>query len=189
MRAFIAIELPEKIKNSLAVLQEKLKSSQADVKWVEKNNIHLTLKFLGEVDENKISEVTTSLNKIALHTPSYQAIISSLGGFPKIDYPRVIWAGIGNGDQETKNIAKLIEENLEKIGFAKEERAFASHITLGRTRSGKNQKKLGELLKKMQVESSIAENFKVDKITLFKSQLSPKGPTYQAIKELSLKNT
>lgn len=189
MRTFIAIELPENIKASLARWQEKLKTAHADIKWVEKDNIHLTLKFLGEVDENKISEISAILEKIGQTYPSYQATISSLGGFPKIEYPRVIWAGIGNGDQETKNIVKQIENSLEEIGIPKEDRLFASHITLGRSRSEKNQKKLGELLGKLKAEFTNMESFEVRKITLFKSQLSPKGPTYQAIREVSLKNT
>jgi len=188
MRTFIAIELPETIRESLAATQEKLKAAQADVKWVEKNNIHLTLKFLGEVNEEQIEKISTVLSKITLSNPAYQAKISSLGGFPKIQYPRVIWAGIETGDAETKNIAKNIEESLEKLGFPKENRPFASHITLGRTRSSKRQKKLAESLDKLQNEFENTESFKVGKITLFKSQLSPKGPTYQAIKEFSLIN-
>lgn len=189
MRTFIAIELPDNIKNSLAALQEKIKSSQADIKWVEKTNIHLTLKFLGEIDENKLLQVITVLGEIAANTRSYQTTISTIGGFPKIDYPRVIWVGIESGDSETKNIAKLVEENLEKIGIPKEERAFSSHITLGRTRSSKNQKQLAYELNKLQKDFKALESFKVGKITLFKSLLSSKGPTYQAIAEISLQNT
>jgi len=189
MRTFIAIELPGNIKASLVRWQEKLKTAQADIKWVEKNNIHLTLKFLGEINEDKIAEISVILEKIAKISPSYQATISNLGGFPKIEYPRVIWAGLGKGDQETKDIVKHIENSLEEIGIPKEDRLFASHITLGRSRSEKNQKKLGELLGKLKAEFTNMESFEVRKITLFKSQLSSKGPTYQAIREVSLKNT
>lgn len=188
MRAFIAIEFPKEIKDFLSGLQEQLKKSGADVKWVEPENIHLTLKFLGEIDEKKIEKIIQILEDIARNKDSFFIRLSTLGAFPKVNFPRIIWAGIDKGEQETKQIAKILEEKIEKIGIPKENRAFSSHITLGRTRSTLNRQNLVESLNNL-VHNFGGENleFLVTKITLFKSTLIPKGPIYEALKEVSLK--
>lgn len=187
MRTFIAIELPKEIKDALARLQEQLKISAADVKWVEPNNIHLTLKFLGEVDDKKIGEVGKIIEDIAKGERPFQARISSIGAFPKISSPRVIWVGIDKGDNETKEIAKGLEEKIAKVGIPKENRDFSSHITIGRTRSVLNRERLAKELKT--VADNLEKNnleFSVRKIALFKSTLTPNGPIYEALKETSL---
>ncbi len=112
MRSFIAIELPQNIKDYLSRLQTQLKNSQADVKWVEPQNIHLTLKFLGEIDDNQLSEINNILENIAKERKHFQANVSSAGAFPKINFPRVIWVGLKEGDQETQDIARYLEEKI-----------------------------------------------------------------------------
>src|SRR3990167_7792589 len=121
MRTFIAIELPSEIKDSLRRLQEKLKASKADVKWVEPNNIHLTLKFLGEIEDKKLEKITQIIDDTAKEKNKFQIHISSLGAFPKIDFPRVIWVGVETGDKETKQVAEELEEKTAKIGIPKED--------------------------------------------------------------------
>jgi len=190
MRTFLAIELPSKIKESLANIQNQLKTTDADVKWVEPQNIHLTLKFLGEVDDKKLSRISEIMDDIAGNSNSFYIQISSLGAFPKIDFPRVIWVGIEKGDKETKEIARALEEKIAKeAGIPKEDRPFSSHITIGRTRSSLNRIKLIQELKKLAI--GLEQNnldFPVAKITLFKSTLTPKGPLYEALKETNLKS-
>lgn len=188
MRTFIAIELPKEIKNKLGVFQGQLKSSGADVKWVEPQNIHLTLKFLGEVEEKKIGEINKIIKAVADTSPPFHIKISSIGAFPKIDSPRVIWLGIEAGDKETGEIFKGLEDGLVKIKIPKENRPFSSHITLGRTRSSLNKEKLIQQLG--EIETKIGrENleFLATKITLFKSTLTPKGPIYEILAENTLK--
>jgi 2'-5' RNA ligase len=188
MRAFIAIELPKEIRDSLARLQDKLKSTGADVKWVEPSNIHLTLKFLGEIDDKQLDKINSVLEYAAKETSSFRASISSIGAFPRISSPRVIWAGVDTGDKETKEIAKILEEKIEKLGIPKEDRAFSSHITIGRRRSGLNIDKLTQALKDMENEPALINlGFNVTKISLFKSTLTPKGPVYEVLKEANLK--
>ncbi|MDD2702747.1 MAG: RNA 2',3'-cyclic phosphodiesterase [Candidatus Omnitrophica bacterium] len=184
MRTFIAIELPEEVKEYLRRLQGKLKESGADVKWAAPRNIHLTLKFLGEVDENKTQEIAVLIEKTAKTTRSFVIHLSVLGGFPAINSPRIIWIGIDKGDIEVKDIAKNLEESLEAIGIPAEDRKFHSHITIGRTRSSLNRTSLAKTLNELK-NSPQAENieFPVRKITLFKSTLTPKGPIYEIIKE------
>ncbi len=190
MRTFIAIELPKEIKTSLSRLQEQLKRTGADVRWVEPGNIHLTLKFLGEIDTEHLEKINLILEQTARkHTP-FKTNISSLGAFPKIGFPRVIWVGIRQGDEETKKIAGYLEEEIEKIGIAKENKAFSSHITIGRVRSQKSKEKLIRELNNLAGyfgKENLA--FTIKKITLFKSNLSPKGPTYEILKTANLKIT
>jgi 2'-5' RNA ligase len=190
MRAFIAIELPQEIKDSLAYLQEQLKASQADVKWVQPQNIHLTLKFLGEIDDKKLDKIIRILAEVTKDKNSFYIRISSLGAFPKINSPRVIWVGIDKGDLETKQIAKELEEKITKIGIPREERPFSSHITVGRVRSGLNRERLVQNLDNS-VNNFGKDNreFQVTKITLFKSTLTPKGPIYEALKEVNLRTS
>ncbi len=185
MRAFIAIELPREIKDTLARLQAKLKTAGADVKWVEPNNIHLTLKFLGEITEEAKDQVCLALEKISGSKKPFDIVISSMGAFPNPGSPRVIWAAVAAGDPEIKTIAREIETCLEEIGIAKETREFSSHITLGRTRSAKNRQELSKLLE-VQAGKKFEYRFPAAKITLFKSTLTPRGPIYETIKEFPL---
>jgi RNA 2',3'-cyclic 3'-phosphodiesterase len=183
MRTFIAIELPQEIKDTLGRLQQKLKAAGADVKWVEPANIHLTLKFLGEIDEPAKERISVSLEKICRSRPTFNISLSSCGAFPSIDSPRVIWAGIKEGDSQIKQIALDIEDALAQIGLPKEDRDFSSHITLGRTRSSKNRRQLSELLSSLK---PLEGSFPAAKITLYKSSLTPRGPVYEILQEFQL---
>jgi 2'-5' RNA ligase len=188
MRTFIAIELPGEIKDALASLIEQLKKTQADVKWVAPGNIHLTLKFLGEIDEESVEKVIQILEESTKDKDRFVIKISSLGCFPNINSVRIIWIGIDKGDNETRKIANELEKNVAKIGIPEENRPFSSHITIGRTRSSLNREKLVGELQNLTNNSGLARlEFTVTKITLFKSTLTPKGPIYEVLKEASLK--
>ncbi len=189
MRTFIAIELPAEIKDCLSRLQQDLKAAQADVKWVQPQNIHLTLKFLGEIDEKKLDKISGIIEDTCEKKDKFHVCISSLGAFPKTESPRVIWVGIDTGDKEIKQMAKELEQNLAKIGIPKEDRPFSSHITIGRMRTPLNRERLVQGLKNKAGLGGQNLEFYVSKITLFKSTLTPKGPIYEALKEASLTTT
>jgi len=190
MRAFIAIEIPENIRSILAKLQDQLKASGADVKWVERQNIHLTLKFLGDIDDVLREKIGAALGAAAADNQPFRAVIGLCGAFPNVDYPRVIWVGISEGDTQTKKIARDLEDRLSKLGLAKDERAFASHITIGRVRSPSKRKNLTHALAdQAQNLAKLNLVFNISKLTLFKSTLSPKGPVYAAQKEENLKTS
>lgn len=190
MRTFIAIELPQEVKNVLVKLQGRLRKTGGDVKWVQPDNIHLTLKFLGEIDEKKLNKINLILDKIAGNNSCFQISFSTLGVFPKMSSPRIIWVGIEKGDMETKKIASELEEEIEKIGIAKEDRPFSSHITIGRVKSALNRQMLAQELN--QLKDYCAENklqFKAERITLFKSTLLPVGAVYEPLKAINLKDS
>lgn len=188
MRSFIAIDLPKEIKDYIALLQQKLKKSDADVKWIAPVNVHLTLKFLGEIEDKEKNQITSILSEISLNHSPFSLNLGSIGTFPNVRHPRVIWVGLNKGDFELKEIVRGLEERIEKIGIPKEDKPFASHITIGRIRTNLNRNKLIQSLTAIE-KNSEKENprFLVTKITLFKSTLTPKGPVYEAVNETTLK--
>lgn len=190
MRTFIAIELPEEIKDALGQLQVQLKASGADVKWVEPENIHLTLKFLGDTNDKKIDAIIRVMEEVTSNKSDFMMRICSLGAFPNLNSIRVIWAGLDKSDTKACQIAKDLEDRIASIGIPKEKRPFSSHITIGRTKSGLNLDKLAhdiEILGKTLAGKNL--EFSVKKITLFKSTLTSGGPIYETLKIASLQNT
>jgi len=199
MRTFIAIELDKEIKDKISSMQDMLKQTNADVKWVKPENIHLTLKFLGEIDEKKAEKIKNILAELTKDKQIFEIMINELGAFPKLEFPRVIWIGIKQGAERALNIASELADKLVSIGFAKEKRKFSAHITIGRVRSNKNRPELIEAVTKFNAGKSkeftpLEKDFltgftqSVKGLTLFKSTLTSKGPVYDALFVANLKN-
>ncbi len=184
MRTFIAIELSDEIRSSLLQIESHLKYSGADVKWVDVGNIHLTLKFLGDITEEKCEKIKSILDEIAKNSKSFEISIKDIGTFPNINYPRVIWVGLDKGSSESKALAERIEEETLKVGAQKEARPFAPHLTIGRVRSPKNKEVLKEKIESYQLSAISCQLIK--SIALFQSTLTPKGPIYTKLYEAKL---
>ena len=167
-RCFISIELPEEIKEEIGKIQEQLPEFTG--KFIEKENLHLTLKFLGEIDDEKIEEIKERLGKIDFN--EFKCEIDSIGIFSE-NLVRIVWIHL-NGCEE---IQKKIDDVLGDI-FEKEKR-FMSHITIARVKSIKDKKKFLEELRKINIEKMI---FGIDKFYLMESVLKIKGPEYRVIK-------
>ncbi len=181
MRLFIAVELTEEIKKKISELVEDLKKEVAGVSWVEGKNLHLTLKFLGEVEEEKVGKVTALLNEAAQGRGGIKARFEGLGTFPAGRSPRIIWVGMSEGSSELAGLAEEIEKRFSGAGFRKEEKRFASHVTIGRIKEAGNIKeKLSGSVKAVFGEELIGA------VALMKSTLSPKGPVYEKLKEVAL---
>jgi len=176
IRAFIAIELTGQAHGELAFLQSELRKSGADVKWVEPSNIHLTLRFLGDLEPEKAEELKKILSGVAAGSKPFELTIKDVGAFPDLASPRVIWAGVGLGAAESARIAEAIETKLQALGIPKEERRFHPHLTLGRVRSRKNCEKLCGMIEAIKFEAG--SKIRVDHLTLFRSQLTPQGSVY-----------
>lgn len=186
MRTFIAIELPKEIKEALAKLQGQLKASSADVKWVEPENIHLTLKFLGERDDKRVEKIKEILGEVAKEKKAFPLCLKGLGAFPKLEFPRVVWVGTDKGETEAKVIAAELEEKICRLGIPKEERPFSGHITLGRVRSPKNKEQLIQAIKNLAFD---CQEFMVKEIVLLKSTLTSQGPIYEPLQKATLQTT
>jgi 2'-5' RNA ligase len=184
MRTFIAIDLPSETKEYLCRLQEELKPAGADVKWVPPQNIHLTLKFLGELNDKKLPKIENALEEAAGKTSGFSIAVYGLGAFPSLDHPRIIWVGIIKGNAEVSKLAAELEERIAvQAGIPKEKRPFSAHITLGRLRSGKNQQGLSRELKRLNHSPlPCPGEFKVSGIKLYKSTLTPRGALYETLK-------
>ena len=181
LRTFIAIEIDPSHKQKLTRLISTLKSSNSDVKWVNETQMHLTLKFLGNIEETKVQEISDTLKSIANNTKEFTITLSNIGTFPNAKRPRVIWVGIDKGKAELKLLASQIETDLEKLGFPKENRDFKSHLTLGRVRSPKNLQNLTKLLAESTFQPQ--DEIKIDKLILFQSNLTPKGAAYTQLSQ------
>lgn len=180
MRAFLAVDLSDEVVQELIRIQNELKNVSPDVKWVEPDNIHLTLKFLGEIQENKIPEIENVIKNIAEGCSKFEVSLFKAGAFPKLDFPKVLWVGIDKNCHVIEEVAKNIEDKLGKIGFPKEERPFSAHLTIGRVRSPKNKDKLREKILACEVKPLVCV---VDKIVLYRSQLTSGGAVYTKIYE------
>lgn len=183
-RTFIAIELSPSIRQELSKIQNELKKSGADAKWVKPENIHLTLKFLGATPVDKIEAINQILQDISEGFQSFEITVSHLGAFPRIESARVIWLDINEGKEVLKKLAREIEEKISALGFPIEDRPFQTHITLARIRSSQNRAALIEKLKDTK-PPLLSQG--VDKITFLKSTLTPQGPIYEILKEANLK--
>ena len=180
-RGFIAIDLASLPK--LIEFENKIKDTGANVKLVEPKNVHITLKFLGDAEEEKIDEIEEIMKNAIKDVDPFDIQLKSTGAFPNQNYMKVIWIGINNGEK-IGIIANKIDEELSNIGFEKEKRKFSAHLTIGRVKSAKNKDQLVQIIEKYK-EFEFAD-VKVDSIKLKKSELTPKGPIYTTLKEIKL---
>ena len=186
IRAFIAVEIDLPNKKTISETISNLKKSKADVKWANETQMHLTLKFLGNIEEKMTQEISNILNSIAKNFNVFNIKLRKIGAFPNTKKPRVIWLGIDEGRQELKSLAAKIESSLENIGFQKEKREYKAHLTLGRVKSSKNLSQLTALIEQIDFQSQ--DQIKINKLILFQSTLSPKGATYTPLSTLNLTN-
>lgn len=148
---------------------------------MEEENLHLTLKFLGEVREERIRDISEILKEISKGFKKFEVTLQGIGAFPNQSSPRVIWTGVEKGRKEMIELQKEIEERLVPLGFKKEERGFHPHLTIARVKGRGDFKELFETDYK-------SRTFLIDKIILFKSTLTPKGPIYEELEKLLLRS-
>ncbi len=185
MRTFIAIELPERVKKKIELAQAPLKKTKAFVSWVKPGNIHVTLKFLGEVPEDKINDVFLATEKALEGAKKFRLRLKGMGAFPDFRRPRVIWIGAEKGEEELSYLAERVEEETEKIGFPKENRKFSAHFTIGRVKSPKNIENLTEMVKSSDFSTDVID---VNEVVVMRSQLHPAGAIYTPLKKIALTN-
>ncbi len=182
MRCFIALLLDKDANSYILDLQRELKESSADVKWVEPQNIHLTLKFLGEIPEKLAQDI-----KIKLEDFKEEKVIKTkifeIGGFPSLENARVVWVGLKD-EKMIKDLFERLERKLQQLNIPKEKRDFKAHITLGRVRSKRNIDKLIRKIKKMKFKEKDAS---IEKLVFFQSTLTQRGPIYTPLYEISFK--
>ena len=181
LRCFIAIEIPEPIKREVGELINRLKKYNADIKWVIPENLHLTLKFLGDTPEALLPNIEESLFKIVLSYDPFYIKLYGTGVFPNRKHPRVIWIGIE--DSKILNKLKLdMEDSMALLGYQKENKEFLAHLTIGRVRSRKGIVYLVNELNNFKDKDFGCIHIK--SIKLMKSELKPNGPVYNCLREI-----
>jgi 2'-5' RNA ligase len=177
LRAFVALEVPAQVLDSLVDFQKEIMATGADLKPVERENLHFTVKFLGEISEAQAAEVASRLGKLSLKVVEVE--VRGVGAFPSPARPRVVWAGVS--PEHEGLVAPLANEviaSLDGIG-ERDDRPFRAHLTLARVRSGLNSRQLGELLSKNSERSF--GSVKLSELKFKSSVLTPSGPIYRDI--------
>jgi RNA 2',3'-cyclic 3'-phosphodiesterase len=183
LRAFVAIDVPEQVLDSLSGFQKEVSATGADVKLVERQNLHFTVKFLGEISEAMADEAASRLGKLGLSRASVE--VRGVGAFPNPRRPRVVWAGVA--PEHEAFVAPIAREVIRALGDIgeRDDRPFQAHITLGRVRSFRNSRELAELLARNSARSFGAAM--LSELKLKSSVLTPGGPIYRDLGVFSLK--
>lgn len=183
IRCFVAIELPEPVRAELAGIQAKFKALRMDfLRWVEPSGIHLTLKFLGEVPQERIPELVKAVEESVRGVLPFTLQLDQVGVFPNPRQPRVLWVGVGGEVSVLKTLQGNVDVAFSMLDFPEEGREFRAHLTLARVRDdatpGQRQS-LGDMVTRTRLES--ASRFTVGGVSLMRSQLTPRGAVYTCL--------
>ena len=182
IRSFLAIELDEKLVPPILDVQNDFKETNTNIKYVPAENMHFTLKFFGNIDEDMVDDITASVEKIIKNYSSFELKIENCGSFPNQKVIKVLWLGIDK-DSKITELQKDLDKEFEKLGF-KKERNYISHLTIGRVKSPKNKNEIKEIINKN--KNIEIGSMTVNRICLKKSTLTPQGPIYENIKVFDL---
>lgn len=184
VRTFLALELPGSIKNRAVRMQGILAQSVSDTKWVEAENMHITLKFLGEVLERDLYHVCKIARKVAAQHPPFELEVTGVGAFPHARRPRVLWAGVGAGTEALCALQAGLDREYAEAGWPPEGRRFQPHVTLGRVRQPRANRELEGVFK--QYENWKAGRMEVDELLVMSSELTKRGPIYAVLARVPL---
>ncbi len=184
MRAFVAVEISEDIRKAVAALIEDLRSYGRPVKWVEPGNLHLTLKFLGSVPDESVPRIVEILGECVRGLGPFGMELKEAGGFPSLKRPRVLFVSAEDSPKVAPELAKRLNERMTRVGVAREDRPFRSHVTIGRVRRPHPSGAMGERLAALMGHSF--GSMTVDTIVLIQSRLKPTGPEYTPVERVRL---
>ena len=184
IRSFIAIEIPRELQLKLGDLQRELKQAEADIKWVDPEGIHLTLKFLGSVNQEVLEKIVHVLPPLTSEVEPFSLRIQGLGCFPSNRNPRVLWVGLQQGVEEVSRLQKEIEKRIEEMMSSSDERTFQPHLTIGRVRSPR---RMGPLSRIIELQQGVEiGTFTASEVHLIKSDLRPSGAIYSKLHSFDL---
>jgi RNA 2',3'-cyclic 3'-phosphodiesterase len=188
IRSFIAIEMTPEVRKSLFRLQDGLKAGGQQVKWVESQNLHLTLQFLGNIDITAVGNITNAIERAAAGISHFRLEVGGLGAFPNIRRANIIWVGLAGDLDKLDKLQKNIGANLTPLGFPPETRPFTPHLTIGRVRDfarPEEREALGRMIEK--TPYNVKYRIDVAAVNLMKSQLTREGPIYSKLAAVTLK--
>ena len=185
MRTFVAIELDEHCRRDLATAIEQMEHAVEGVKWVDPESAHLTIKFIGQLDENDVPAAVAVLQEAASQARPFTIRVRGISAFPSESNPRVIHAPVEEPEGILATLAQHIDERLnEELEIKRENRDFKPHVTLGRVRKGESCPSVDELAREAG-ESNFGE-CQVEEVVLMKSDLTPRGAVYTALETVGL---
>lgn len=188
LRLFVALDLSEEIEQIISRLVQVLAERLEGVSWTPAANTHLTLKFLGEVEEGRIPQIQNCLDQVSERHLPLAVSLAGLGSFPGGRNPRVIWAGVGEGRTRLTELAEDLDGVLAELDFPRENRSYTPHLTLGRV---KNLRSFSTTVLQREIENRTRDSlgsFKSNMIVLFQSILTPKGAIHRVVSRHHAKN-
>jgi RNA 2',3'-cyclic 3'-phosphodiesterase len=178
MRTFIALKIPEPVKKDISCFQNKLKSQfSKQIKWVEPENIHLTLKFIGEIKPEQIESINTVIQSCITNIKPFPISFDGAGAFPNLQYPKILWIDLKDGREKIIQLMISLNEKLADIGFEFETRDLSPHLTIGRVKAP---------VSNLHFPPFTSDSFEINNIYLIKSELTRNKPIYTDIKEFLL---
>lgn len=184
-RTFIAIALPIEVQKALGQLQERLKEELPSVRWTKLGRIHLTLKFLGEVENSVLASIEEAIREITGTLPAFSLRVRGLDCFPPKSSPRVLWVGVEESTGTLMRLVSSLENIMESFSFPKEKRSFRPHLTLGRFRLEQIPNRIKEAIEKEKTND--LGIFGAREVLILKSNLSPQGPIYTKLAALGFR--
>ncbi len=179
MRLFLAIPIDKQILDSLAAAVEKVRETRAPVRWVRPEGMHLTMKFLGDTDQELVAPLVDSLTGVCTSIMPFPLAVTGAGAYPNLRRPRVLWAGIVENSGTLERLWKGVEGESEKLGWEREKRRFSPHITFGRVKGNMNLSRLSEAMGR--IKNQHWGDQEVDSMVLYSSQLKPGGAVYEKV--------
>jgi RNA 2',3'-cyclic 3'-phosphodiesterase len=182
IRAFFGIDSSGENKENIFAIQKILKEPESEIKWENKEKLHVTMKFLGDIDEYALKEMIQDIRNEVKIFEKFEMQFDVLGCFPNIKFPRVIWIGCKNQNDKLNQINEIIENVAVNFDFPKEKGKFHPHITLGRVKGNRGLDQIAELIKHLSFEKIVGT---ANEITVFKSTLQKSGSIYTIVDKIS----
>jgi 2'-5' RNA ligase len=185
IRTFVAVGLDAAVRSRVVALQDALARTGADVKWVEPENLHITLLFLGEVVDREVIDVCRAVAACCAERDGFAFEVGGVGAFPNLRRPRTLWAGVAEGKEELVDLHDALEEALTDLGgYRREERAYTPHVTLGRMSTDQNDDQLiPAMTSHAEWQGGLVQ---VREVLVMSSELSPRGPRYSVLSRAKL---
>ena len=184
MRSFFAFEISDAVKNELELLLKSIKRLPLPIRWIDIENIHITLLFIEDIDQNIVETLKPKIEPICLKTKSFKLVVENGGFFGTKTYPKILWAGISGLPEDVAVLKNAVEKQFEPFGITQEEKLFKPHLTLGRFKNRSDEKTVIKCLVELQKFKS--STFNVNELMFFKSDLTPNGSIYTKISTFKL---
>lgn len=183
IRTFVAIDISSEVRKALVNAIHGFRDLKLnDVRWIEPYGIHLTLKFLGDIDPCLVQPILASLQQSTKGTAAFRLALSTLGVFPNIRNPRTLWMGLQGDLEELRTLQSRIERNLQLIGFSKESRAFTPHLTIGRVRNNLTPGQIRTIAQRLRETIPVgSDHWSIDAVHLIQSTFTPNGTVYRKL--------